>query len=512
MKFIKSLFSRWIIISFLIISQIICFCTIVFLFAEQYLYVSIIFEIISLLVLVGIISKSGNPNTKIPWIIVILLVPPVGIIIYGMFGNNYVSKKHRSLYQSAKDRQKNVITIDKECLKELENYSEKYLRQSNYIYNTTGDPIYKNTNMKYLKDGMDYFDNLFEDLNNAKKFIFLEYFILGKGKLLDKTIDILTKKVKEGVDVRVIYDDIGSIKVLPYNFDKKLNELGIKCIKFNKYYPIASVVYNNRDHRKLAIIDGYIGYTGGVNIADEYANIKERFGYWKDSGIRLYGQAVQSMTLMFLKTWDIYSNSKTKYKDFIPQNYDEEIFKSDGFVQPYGDGPHPVYEHAVAENVYLNLINQANKYIYITTPYLIVDHMLMSALESAALRGVEVIIITPSIPDKKIVFQETRDSYRPLIKAGVKILEYQPGFIHAKNVIVDDEACVLGTINFDYRSLVHHFENACLIINSSIIEDVKKDFIETMNSSLAPSKKVYSRRGLFVRIYFGILKFFAPLM
>ena len=300
--------------------------------------------------------------------------------------------------------------------------------------------------------------------------------------------------------------------MLPRNYNRILESYGIKCVKFNKYYPIASVVYNNRDHRKIAVIDGYIAYTGGVNVSDEYVNYVQRFGHWKDNGVRLYGEAVGSFTMIFLKTNDINSGTKTKYQDFLPHVYHKEKFNSDGFVQPFADGPAPVYENYIGETVYLNMINQATKYVYITTPYLIVDHLLMNALENAAKRGVDVRIITPSIADKKVVFSVTRDSYRPLIKAGVKIYESQPGFIHAKTVICDDTSCVIGTINFDYRSLVHHFECGCLIINSSIIKDVKEDFMNTMKESKIPDKKVYNHKFAIKRLWIAVLRLFSPLM
>ena len=302
------------------------------------------------------------------------------------------------------------------------------------------------------------------------------------------------------------------MKVLPYDFDKKLIKLGIKCIKFNKYYPIVSVVYNNRDHRKIAVIDGYIGYTGGINIADEYNNIIEKHGYWKDNGVRLYGEAVANLTLMFLKTYNIYSGEKSNYNDFMPHKYHQDKFNGDGFIQPFGDGPAPIYENYVGENVYLNIINQATKYVYITTPYLIVDHLLMNALENAAKRGVDVKIITPGIPDKKIVNLLTRDSYNDLIKSGVKIYEYQPGFIHAKTVISDDDIAVVGTINFDYRSLVHHFECGCYMVKCDCIKDIKNDFQETLKDCKIPNKKLYYSKNLFKRLFVHILKFFAPLM
>lgn len=509
MKVLKAIFSRWVIISLLILIQIAFFCLILFIASSEYVYVSLICDVISLLVLLKLISVDENPNHKIPWIIVLLILPPIGLLIYSIFGKRYISKRHSRLYQSVDDRQKKYINQDQKVIEELNNLNSKYYSQSTYINNTSNSPIHKNTKVEYLKDGTVYFEKLFNDIKNAKKFVFLEYFIFGEGKLLSDLIELLHQKAKEGLDVRVIYDDVGSIKVLPYNFDKQLEQMGIKCVKFNQYTPIVSVVYNNRDHRKIAIIDGDIAYTGGINVADEYINYIEKYGYWKDNGVRLYGQAVNNFTLMFLKTYDIYSNSKTNYEDFLCL---DNGYENDGFVQPFGDGPAPIYENYVGENVYLNIINQATKYIYITTPYLIVNHTLMTALANAAKRGVDVKIITPGIPDKKLVYLVTRDSYRFLIKNGVKIYEYQRGFIHAKTVIADDEVCVVGTINFDYRSLVHHFECGCFMVNNSCINDVKKDFLNTLEESKQPKKKDYNSKNIIKRLFISVLKFFAPLM
>ncbi len=512
MRFIKSLFSRWIIISLLLLMQIALFCSILIFFSSQYIYVSIICEVLSILSLVEILLRSDNPNHKIPWLIIVLLLPPSGLLIYLMFGKGYVTRKHKRAYQSIKDRQENYVKDDILVDEQIKKINEKYYNQSQYIFNTSKTPIYKNTKVKYLRNGEEYFKCLIKDLKDAKHFIFLEYFIFSEGKLLDEIISTLKQKVDEGLDIRIIYDDIGSIKTLPYDFNKQLQNIGIKCIKFNKYSPFLSAVYNNRDHRKIAVIDGYIGYTGGINIADEYVNYIQRFGYWKDNGIRLCGEGVNNLTLMFLKTFDIYSNTKTNYENYLSHKFHPESFETDGFVQPFGDGPAPIYENYIGENVYLNMINQSTKYVYITTPYLIVDHLLMNALENAAKRGIDVRIITPGVPDKKIVYSMTRFSYGTLIKAGVKIFEYKPGFIHAKTVIVDDEIAVVGTINFDYRSLVHHFECGCYMINCECIEDIKEDFLKDLSQSKIPNKKVYITRNPIKRLYLGILKFFAPLM
>lgn len=505
MKFLKRIFSRWVIISLLILIQIAMFCVLLVIASSEYVYVSIFCEVLSIAILLHLIYHDGNPNHRIPWIVVLLILPPAGLLIYLIFGRRYISKKHSRKYQSVKDKQSDFTRQNEEVINKL---PEKYQTQSKYIYNTSDSPIYENTKVEYLNDGKVYFERLFKDLKEAKKFIFLEYFIFGQGKLLDELIELLHEKSKEGLDIRVIYDDVGSIKVLPRDFDKRLEDMKIKCVKFNQYTPIVSVVYNNRDHRKIAVIDGNIAYTGGVNVADEYVNYVERFGYWKDNGVRIEGEGVKNFTMMFLKSYDIYSNNKTNYEEFLPSNED---IKCEGFVQCFGDGPAPIYDNYVGENVYLNIINQATKYIYITTPYLIVDYTLMTALETAAKRGVDVRIITPGIPDKKIVYYLTRDSYNQLIKAGVKIYEYSKGFIHAKTIIADDEVSVVGTINFDYRSLVHHFECGCYMIKTDCIKDIKQDFLETLKQSIIPNKKVYQSKSLIKRLFISILKFFAPL-
>lgn len=512
MKFIKAIFSRWVIISLLILIQIVGAAILLAYLEESFVYVSIGCRVVSILITLRIIYKYENPEYKIPWIISVLLIPSLGLVIYFLFGHIVMSKKMRRKYQSEEDMRQNVLLTKKDLTVELEKLDPELACQVKYISATAKEKVFTNTSCKYLSSGEDYFASLLNDLKNAKHFIFLEYFILGEGKILDQVIEILEEKVKEGVEVRVIYDDIGSIKVLPYNFDDKLNKKGIKCIKFNKYRPFANVAYNNRDHRKIAVIDGYIGYTGGINIADEYCNYITRFGHWKDTGIRLYGEAVETLTFMFIKAYNIFGNEKLKYRDYVSSKYLEEKVETNGYFQPFGDGPAPIDEYYIGENAYLNMINQATKYVYITTPYLIIDHVLSNALCNAALRGVDVRIITPGIPDKKVVNIITKNNYGPLIKSGVKIYEYTPGFIHAKSMIADDKSAIIGTINLDYRSLVHHFECGCLIINDPVIEEMKNDFLKTQDLSNLPAKKVYESKHLLYKLFVCILKLFAPLM
>lgn len=511
MKFFKWLFSRFAIITFLILLQLVCFILLNFYWIDKYAYISVFFVAAGFIIVLGIITGDQNPNLKIPWIVIIITIPPVGVLLYFLFGKTYVKRKERKMHLAMKTKQKEFAS-GKDVSCQLKEENQELFGQSQYIKNATLMPMYDKTELSYFKTGEEYFASLKKDMNNAKHFIFLEYFILSKGRLLDEVFSILKEKAKEGLDVRVIYDDMGSMKNLPSNFAKKICKEGIKCVKFNTYHPIAGAIYNNRDHRKIAIVDGYIAYTGGVNIADEYVNYVKKFGEWKDGGIRLYGEAAESFTSMYLTTYGMLTSCELRFDDFSSHKYHKEAFTGSGYVQPFPDGPAPIYKNPVGENVYLNMINQAKDYIYITTPYLIIDHLLTRALCLAAERGVDVKIITPGIPDKKIIFVATRDSYRRLLKSGVKIYEYTPGFMHAKCVLVDDEVAVLGTINFDYRSLVHHFECGCFIVKSNVICDIKDDFLASLKKAREPSKKNYQTKNIFKKILASILKFFAPLL
>jgi len=335
----------------------------------------------------------------------------------------------------------------------------------------------------------------------------MEYFIIKPGRMWDSIVDILERKAAQGVDVRLIYDDVGCLSA---RFDRTLKKKGIAAIAFNPFIPIYSTIMNNRDHRKILVVDGNLAFTGGINLADEYINQEERFGHWKDSFVRLKGAGVWSMTLMFLQMWNALKPTDNSFTQFRPT----EAFANDGFVQPYCDSPLD-YEY-LGEGVYLNMINNARRYVYIMTPYLILDAEMNTALQLAAKRGVDVRILTPGIPDKKTVWHLTRAHYPELLEAGVRVFEYTPGFLHSKNVVCDDEVAVVGTINLDYRSLYLHFENACLFIGGQIVTDIRKDCDATFKVSKEITIKHInkSRRssGLLHSIYYAILRLFAPLL
>ena len=473
-KLFKLLFSRLFIIGLLIFIQFDFLASVISNLWENYVYISICIDLLGLIFLFVIINKTKqSPSSKIPWIMIVTLIP-IGCVIYALFGLNMViSHRNRKKYHITSNVVSRYYFEKKECIDELEEFDYALANHSRFIKNTSDCPLHNNTKVSYLATGEETFALMIEKLKEAKKFIFIEYFIIERGKFWDSILEILIEKAEAGLDVRVMYDDLGSIGTLPRKYYKKLEKKGIKCLAFNKFIPIASVVHNNRDHRKIMVIDGDIAFNGGINLADEYINEKIKYGHWKDTCVCLQGEAVRTFTAMFLENWNVFRKTDDDYDRFMPKYHENKEYISDGFVQPFGDGPYPVYDEHVGEGVYLNIINSAKKYLYITTPYLIIDYHISQALRRAAMRGVDVRIITPHIPDKKMVFHATRSNYAPLVEVGVKIYEYTPGFIHAKNFVCDDVVGVVGTINLDYRSLSHHFECATWMVGTSCIQDIR---------------------------------------
>lgn len=406
-------------------------------------------------------------------------------------------------------KMKSSLLPNDNILKEVSTQNIHASNQSRYLQNSAYGPPFKNTSTEYFPLGEFKFKKLKEELKKAKEFIFLEYFIIDEGKMWSEILEILLEKVSKGVDVRVIYDDFGCVLTLPYRYDKKLESMGIKCAIFNPLIPILTPRLNNRDHRKIAIIDGQVGFTGGINLADEYINGIDRFGHWKDSAIMIKGEAVWSLTVMFLSMWDYMKGIDegfNKFKKETHENYKEQ----NGYVQPFTDNP--LDDETVGEITYLNLINKAKNYVYITTPYLIIDNEMVVALTSAAKVGIDVRIITPHNPDKWYVQAVTRSYYKVLLEEGVKIYEYTPGFIHSKNFIVDDEYGVVSTINMDYRSLYLHFECGVWMYKTDSIMDMKKDFLNTLKVSKKITYDEAVRIKMYRRLGRSILRVFSPLM
>lgn len=510
----KILFSRSTFIIIALILQLILILGIIIKFQEYFVEFYVVSMAISLIALLLILNKNINPTYKIAWIIPILVFPLFGGIFYFYFGGNRVNMKTMVKMNYIDTKTRESLAEYGDLIPRLEDENLTASNQSIYIKNYSGYPPFKNTFSEYLPSGEVKFQRLKEELEKAEEFIFLEYFIIGKGIMWNSILKILKEKVKQGIEVRIIYDDLGCMNKLPLGYDKELEKIGIKCAVFNHIIPFLSSRLNNRDHRKIAVIDGHTAFTGGINLADEYINMYEKYGHWKDTAIMLKGAAVCSFTVMFLTMWGFIKGIDEDFHMYLPDekrtNYINSEYIGKGYIQPYADTP--LDNEAVGETVYSNLINKANKYVYITTPYLIIDYDMTKSLISSAKSGVDVRIITPHKPDKWYVHEVTKSSYKSLIDGGVRIFEYTPGFIHSKTFVSDDAYGVVGTINMDYRSLYFHYECGVWMYRTESVMDVKKDFLKTQEKCKeikAEDLKLIS----FPRTLLGAaLKVFAPMM
>ena len=458
-----------------------------------------------------IIQSRQNMAYKLAWIVVILLFPLFGVSVYVIFCGNHVSTATRKKMSSITTITETAADRNDTVLEELTGADPDAGRQAAYIRNTSFCPPYRNTETTYYASGETMFEALLAELEAAERYIFLEYFIIDYGEMWDRIHAILRRKAAQGVDVRVIYDDMGCITTLDRDFLKKLEAEGIKCRVFHKFIPILSAHQNNRDHRKICVIDGVCAFTGGINLADEYINAAERFGYWKDTAVRLKGSAAWSFTVMFLTMWDYLAMQKRNpdecYAEYRPSSEQYADHAGNGFVQPYTDNP--LDDEPVGENVYLGMIASAKQFVWIMTPYLIIDEAMEQALCRAARSGVDVRIITPGIPDKKIVYENTKSYYPNLLAHGVKIYEFTPGFLHAKTFLCDDRCATVGSVNLDYRSLYLHFECGVWMYGADCLAEIRRDFEETFACS-AEVKEEKCR--LIRRLFRGILELLAPLM
>ncbi|MBQ7227969.1 MAG: cardiolipin synthase [Clostridia bacterium] len=437
--------------------------------------IAVVFNyLVALIVIARLSVRDMVPEAKLAWVTLLVFAPLAGSLLYLFFSHNRMSRKKTLLYLDIYTRGKKYTTSTDDCADVLGSYAG----HSRYLYNASSAVPHRYSKADFFATGETFFEALVEELEKAEKYILMEYFIIERGVMWDKVESILEEKVKSGVVVKLLYDDIGSLPHIESNFYKKMQEKGIDCLRFNKFTPIASAVHNNRDHRKITVVDGKVGFMGGANLADEYINVTHPLGQWKDSAVRIRGEAVQNLIMLFMSTFDAQDDTRLEnYEFYIPEYY--EWFDTEGIIQPFGDSPRPLMEDHVGKNCILNMINHAKDYMYITTPYLILDHAIQTALINAAKRGVDVRIITPRVPDKKIVFWITRRNYKPLVKAGIKIYEYLPGFLHAKNYLCDDVEGMIGTINLDYRSLIHHFECGVWMYKTECLKDVKADFEKT---------------------------------
>ena len=460
-------------------------------------------NVLSLFITLYLVRKDENSDYKIIWLVLIGMMPLLGGALYLAFGNKAPAKRMRQRMQAV-ERQHTADLAQQPGQTDALDPASRGL--SRYVSEYGPYPAWKNSTAKYYPCGEAMYPDLLADLEKAERFIFLEFFIVRTGKMWKGVEDILVRKAAQGVDVRLIYDDFGSLLGLPSDFVVKMERAHIRCIPFNPVVPLVSLVMNHRDHRKIAVIDGNIAYTGGVNLADEYINAEHRFGYWKDAAIRLEGAAVWNFTVMFLNSWNAFRPQETDYAPFAPTKLPET---SDGIVQPYSDSP--LDEEPLAETVYLNILNQAQQYIYIYTPYLAVGEEMLDALKNAAKRGVDVRLVLPGIPDKKLVFRLSRSYYVPLLRAGVRIYEFTPGFLHSKCYVSDDHLAVVGSINMDYRSLFLHFECGALLYNNSQVIALRDDVLATLPQCREVSLSD-CRTSLVGTLLDSVLRLLSPLM
>ena len=505
----KILFQRVGIVGLSILLQLALMVSMVQWLSEYRAWIRAFLTVLSVITVIYLMYDRTNASYKIAWIILILAFPIAGISIYLAFGGRRLSLPVRKRMQQAQDLVRDHLWQEKITAEALQTVSDPAAVNSRFLYQVSGFPVYDNTETEYFSLGDDAWPRMLEELKKAEKYIFLEYFIIGQGIMWDSILEILKEKAAAGVDVRVMYDDFGCIQTLPGNYPKQLRKLGIQVKVFNPFLPVLSGRLNNRNHRKLMIIDGKVGFTGGINLADEYINRKERFGHWKDCALLLRGEGVWAMTVMFLAMWD----SQTGHREHIPgfrPDYAYRLAGGEGFVQPFCDTP--LDNEDIAESMLLNLFQRAARSIYIMTPYLILDDKITTALLTAAKSGLDVRIITPHVPDKWYVHAVSRAHYELLTEAGIRIYEYTPGFIHSKVVVADDSIGVCGSINFDYRSLYLHFECAALIYDNPAVMDMKYDFVETLKvcEEITPEryKKIRGKHGLVM----SLLKLFAPLL
>lgn len=512
-RILNKLFSKLVLGAVIIILQ---FGWFVYLLYSATVYSSIadaLLKVASIVLALFVSSRDMRSTYKTSWIFLILALPLFGIPAYFLFGRSGLTKRTRMKMDAVSSRIRAYSMPAPEVMQKLEQLDASAGQEAQYLTKYAGYPLYREEDTQYFPCGEAMYPQLLEDLKQAESYIFLEYFIVEPGKMFDPIVEILAQKVKEGVDVRFIYDGIGCIQTLPNKYYRYLQEKGIKCACFQPFRPLLSIIQNNRDHRKITVIDGKVAYTGGINLADEYINAKTRFGYWKDTAIRLTGGSVWSFTSMFLELWDYILKTESNYAFYRSTSLGEKPVLPDrgkGFVQPYTDSPLDAED--VGENVYLNMISRAKKYVYIFTPYLIIGSEMRTALVNAAKSGVDVRLVVPGIPDKKMVYLLTQSNFPYLIKNGVKVYTYTPGFIHAKCFVSDDVQATVGTVNLDYRSLCLHFECGVWMYRTDAVMQVKEDALKTFAVSRMVTLEEYRSKSFLVRTFMGALKLFAPLL
>lgn len=511
-NYFKLLFQRLVVVSLCILVQAVFLIVIVDVFSGYIRWFTGAMTVLSWITVIVIVSSRTDSSYKIAWLIPILTLPVFGILFYILFGGNRLSKRLMRRMRAVEQVHQANLSQDEGVLQREAALDPDAALQSNYLSSICCCPVMENTLTKYYHCGEEAFEDMLRAIAAAEHYIFLEYFIIQEGKMWNTMLELLRKKAAAGVDVRVMYDDFGCITKLPARYYRKLEAFGIKASAFNPYIPVLSSRLNNRDHRKFLLVDGTVGFTGGINLADEYINVDSRFGYWKDCVIRLEGEGVWPMVVMFLSMWTHVRGEKQQeiVSTFRPDRPMRRDMQPHGFVQPFADSP--LDSEAVSDTVLFNMITKARKSIYIMTPYLVISDKLISALCVASKNGVDVRIITPGIPDKKYVFHVTQAHYADLCRAGVRIFEFTPGFLHSKVFCVDDVYSVVGTVNFDFRSLYLHFEDAVWLYRADCQQAIVQDFAQTFPVCHEVTLAEALSAPLPKRIVRAFLRLFSPLM
>lgn len=503
----RMIFSRSGLILVLLVVQVLFLFSIFHWFEEflPHIYGGVVIFIVFMVLY--LLNSSMDPTAKITWLVVVMLLPVFGALLFLYTQKNIGHRALRDHYAQLNKETEKSLTQNPETEKALRQSDPGAAALARYVGRSGCYPVYDHTSVTYFPLGEDKFKEMLIQLEKAEKFIFLEYFIVNEGEMWGEILEILVQKAKEGVDVRMLYDGTCELSTLPHDYPKRLQKLGIKCKMFAPIKPFVSTHYNYRDHRKILVIDGKVAFNGGINLADEYINTYEKYGHWKDTAVMVEGEAARSFTRMFLHMWFLDEKEKD-FDRFLNVPVTPQTAK--GFVMPYGDCP--LDKDKVGEQVYMDMLNRAQNYIYIMTPYLILDGELENTLKYAAERGVDVRIILPGIPDKYIPFALALTHYKSLLESGVKIYEYTPGFVHAKVFVCDDREAVVGTINLDYRSLYHHFECATYMWGTDCIPQILNDFILTQEKCREMTVDMLSSEPLKRRVLGFIAKAAAPLL
>ncbi len=515
-KLLRVILSKTFAFAILFVVQVALLCVLVYMFASAGIAAYAVLTGISLLVVVSVLgSDFVNPAYKLIWLVVVVVMPVFGAIFYLLWGHRQVPTRILWRMKDIDMRANVSLRQDVNTLESLARDDAYLAKSANYLFHHAFSPLYPCEEAEYYPVGEEFFPRFLEEIRKAKRYIFMQYYIMEPGVMLDTAVEVLAQKAAEGVDVRIIWDGFGSMFTMPNHYAKMMREKGIKC---HVYSPLRFTFHishyamlNHRDHRKLTVIDEDVAFTGGLNFADEYINEKVRFGYWKDTALLVRGEAAYSMTTTFLRSWDYVAGTKTEFEAYRPeQSCTAPRNLQNGYLQPYWDSP--LDEENVSENAYLNVLFHARDYVYICTPYLILDYEMITSLTLAAKSGVDVRIITPGIPDKKLVFLVTQSFYPVLLREGVRIYEYTPGFNHAKMYVSDDKHAIVGSANMDFRSLYLHFENCVAFYGGHMVGDVKRDMLAMFDASHEVTLEEIRKTPALKRAVQVVAKFFAPML